>query len=127
MDRSSCLQGGGYQSSLFHELSLPNNDIFISHLMYVDDVTFLGDWSEINFVNLNKLLCYFFVASGLKVNLHHSKVYGFGVDAEEVNRFAIILKCEHASFPFTYLGRLVGANMKFAKNWISVVDQDQKT
>ncbi|KAL7615337.1 hypothetical protein Lser_V15G05964 [Lactuca serriola] len=47
----------------------------ISHLMYVDDVTFIGGWSEINFVNLNRLPRYFFIASVLKVNLHKRKVY----------------------------------------------------
>ena len=56
------------------------------------------------------------------MNLHKSKVHGIGVDNLEVNRLSSILKCKPASFPFIYLGLLVGANMKLAKNWNPVVE-----
>lgn len=68
--------------------------------MYTDDVTFSGKWSKINIIILNRLLCYFFIASWLKVNLHKSKVYRIGVNDLEVDRLASILKCESASFNF---------------------------
>nr|KAJ0223095.1 hypothetical protein LSAT_V11C200064170 [Lactuca sativa] len=85
----------------------------ISHLMYVDDVTFIGGWSEINFVNLNRLPRYFFIASVLKVNLHKRKVYGIGVDNLEVNRLP-------AS------SNMMGMNMKLAKNWNLVMEKFKK-
>ncbi|KAL7615338.1 hypothetical protein Lser_V15G05965 [Lactuca serriola] len=101
----------------FHCLLIGNSGPSISHLMYVDDMTFIGGWSEINFVNLNRLPRYFFSASVLKVNLHKSKVYGIGVDNLEVNRLSSIFKCESISFLFIYLGFPLGMNMKLAKNW----------
>lgn len=58
----------------FRGLTFDSNDVPISHLMYDNNVVFVGEWSEINFVNLNRLLRCFFLASGLKVNLNKSKV-----------------------------------------------------
>lgn len=91
---------------------------FLSHLMYVDDVTFICEWSKFNIINLHRLLCCFHLALGLKVNLHKSKVYGVGVDILEVERLASILKCEPSSFLFIYFGLPVGANMRLAKNFL---------
>lgn len=86
--------------------------------MYADDVIFIGEWSDVNFVNLNRLLCCFFIASGLKVNLHKSQVFGVGIIDLDVHRLASILKCEPTTFPFMYLGLSVGANMRLAKNGV---------
>lgn len=77
----------------FKSVSLPNSSISHSHLMYVDDVTFIGEWLEINFINLNSLLRCVFLASGLKVKLHRSKVYAIGGNNHEVEGLASILKC----------------------------------
>lgn len=107
----------------FRGVSFPLHDTSLSHLMYADDVTFIGEWSEINFINLNRLLRCFFLASGLSVNLVKSKVYGIGVDNMEVIRLASILNCEPASIPFTYLGLPVGANMRLSKHWSPVIDK----
>lgn len=107
----------------FRGVSIPSHGISLSHLMYADDVTFIGEWSEMNFINLNRLLRCFFLASGLCVNLCKSKVYGIGVENLEVIRLASILKCEPASLPFSYLGLPVGANMRLEKNWISIIEK----
>lgn len=79
-------------------------------------MTFFGDWSEIKFVYLNRILHWLFIASGVKRNLHECKVYGVGFDDEEVNIFTNILICKCDSFPFKYLGLPVGSNMKLSKN-----------
>lgn len=110
----------------FRGISFSKENVSLSHLMYADDVTFVGEWSEMNIVNLNRILRCFFLASGLKVNLHKSKVFGVGVTDLEISRLAGILKCESASFPFIYLGLPVGANMKLSKNWSSVIDKFEK-
>ncbi|KAL7588571.1 hypothetical protein Lser_V15G38261 [Lactuca serriola] len=75
------------------------------------------------FVNPNRLLRCFYTASGLKVNLNKSKVFGIGVQEIEVSRLANILCCEPGKFPFTYLGLPIGANMKLAKHWRPIVDK----
>lgn len=101
----------------FHGHSILHNNISLSNLIYVDDETLIREWSEINFVNLNRLLRCFYLVSGLNVNLYKIKVFGVGVDSTDVDGLASNLNCEPASFPFTYLGLLVGANMRRAKKW----------
>nr|KAJ0212898.1 hypothetical protein LSAT_V11C400187120 [Lactuca sativa] len=75
----------------FRGVSLPNSDITISHLMYAYDVTFIDERLEINFSMF--LPCF-----GVK------EFFGVDVNNLEIDRMASILKCEPASFPFTYLG-----------------------
>ncbi|GKD44546.1 hypothetical protein Tco_1269191, partial [Tanacetum coccineum] len=43
-------------------------------------------------------------ASSLRVNLAKSKLYGIGVNSEEVNRADVILNSGFDSLPFIYLG-----------------------
>nr|KAJ0197861.1 hypothetical protein LSAT_V11C700354220 [Lactuca sativa] len=93
----------------FHGLSLYKNGPFISHFMYLDDV-------KIKFLNLNILLHFFFISLGLNVNLPKGKVFRICVDNLEVDKLASIIKYKPNNFPFTYLGLLVGVNMKLAKN-----------
>lgn len=108
---------------LYYGISLPNNGPYLSHLMYADDVTFVGEWSETNLINLNRILRCFFIASGLKVNLNKSKVFGVGVDNVDLNRLASILSCEPASLPCTYLGLPPGANMRISRFWKPIIDK----
>lgn len=110
---------------IFNGISLSEEGPGISHLMYADDVTFVGEWSESNFLNLNRILRCFFIASGLKVNLSKSKVFGVGVEHEELSRLAGILNCEPAAFPSTFLGLPIGANMSLCRNWKTVIDKFQ--
>lgn len=109
--------------NLFDGVSLPNNGPTISHLMYADDVSFVGEWSESNLINLNRILRCFYIALGLKVNLHKSKVFGVGVDDIELNRFASILSCKPATLLCTYLGLPIGCNMKRVVAWNPVVEK----
>ena len=45
---------------LFQGIPLPNSDTSLSHLIYVDDVTFIGEWPKMNLINLNGILRCFF-------------------------------------------------------------------
>ncbi|KAL4585017.1 hypothetical protein LXL04_009630 [Taraxacum kok-saghyz] len=71
----------------------------------------------------NPSFCYFFIASGLKVNLNKSKVFGVGVEDADILNLANILGCEPGKFPFTYLGVPLGANMRLSKHWSTIVDK----
>lgn len=103
--RSAC------QHSFFHGVKLPNGEPMISHFFYADDALFVGEWSSLNPCNIGRIIRCFYVTLGLKVNFHKSKVFGIGVNEDEVSTCTRILGCEAASFPFIYLGVLVGANM----------------
>ncbi|GJT68519.1 putative RNA-directed DNA polymerase [Tanacetum coccineum] len=62
-------------------------------------------------------------ASGLRVNLAKSKLYGIGVNSEEVNRAAVILNCGYDALPFIYLGLPVGMKMNRVESWSEVIDR----
>ncbi|GKC82655.1 RNA-directed DNA polymerase, eukaryota [Tanacetum coccineum] len=95
----------------------------ISHLFYADDAVFLGEWSEKNLVNLVRILDCFYLASGLKINLHKSKILGVGVPKEIVDQGASLIGCEVLSTPFTYLGVTVGDKMTRRSAWLNTVQK----
>lgn len=109
------------EQHIFQGVSLPNREPMVSHLFYSDDMAFTGDWSESNFINLNRILRCFYIAFSLDVFIRimwlssvigrsqtllifiKSKVFGVGVEYPELSRLANILCCEPNIFPFTYL------------------------
>jgi mannosylglycoprotein endo-beta-mannosidase len=55
----------------------------ISHIQYADDIVLMVDGSEQSIVNLKLVLYYFEWLSGLKINIHKSEVFVFGVSQGE--------------------------------------------
>ncbi|GKB71672.1 putative RNA-directed DNA polymerase, eukaryota, reverse transcriptase zinc-binding domain protein [Tanacetum coccineum] len=88
---------------LFKGASFGRDNVIVSHLMYADDVIFLGEWSDTNAQNLICTLRCFYLISGLKINVHKSKVLGVGVSDIEVSNMAKIIGCGVANFPLKYL------------------------
>ncbi|MFS7926579.1 putative RNA-directed DNA polymerase [Helianthus anomalus] len=107
---------------LFEGINIPYDGPAISHLIYADDVMFLGGWNQSNINNLRRLLRCFYLASGLKVNIRKCSIYGIGVSDQEVQNMANFLSCKQGSFPFKHLVLMVGANMNLVRNWKSVVE-----
>ncbi|KAM0043628.1 putative RNA-directed DNA polymerase [Helianthus debilis subsp. tardiflorus] len=58
--------------NIFRGIATPGSGPTVSHLLYADDVLFVGEWSEENFHNLARLLRCFHLSSGLKVNFSKS-------------------------------------------------------
>ncbi|XP_021980589.1 uncharacterized protein LOC110876737 [Helianthus annuus] len=108
---------------IFKGCKMPNSGPTISHLLYVDDVLFIGEWTDSNFRNLSRLLRCFNLSSGLKVNFDKSNLFGVGVPTESISEKASILRCKTGVFPFTYLGLPLGANMGLVKNWKPIIDR----
>ncbi|KAJ0527046.1 putative RNA-directed DNA polymerase [Helianthus annuus] len=108
---------------VFKGVVLPNGGPTLSHLFYADDVIFIGEWSEENIKNLNRILRCFNLCSGLKVNLNKSCVYGVGVEEEENQNMANLIHCKAGMFPCTFLGLPIGANMKRVKYWKPIIDK----
>ncbi|GJZ59966.1 RNA-directed DNA polymerase, eukaryota [Tanacetum coccineum] len=61
-----------------------DNSLTLSHLFYADDAVFIGKWDKSNLITLVNMLKCFFLASGLKINIHKSKLMGIGVSQEEL-------------------------------------------
>ncbi|KAJ0941986.1 putative RNA-directed DNA polymerase [Helianthus annuus] len=109
-------------SGFLHGIQCTPQGPILSHFLYADDAIFLGEWSETNVRNISRIMRCFYLASGLKVNLSKSSLFGVGIDTEEVMLMANILRCRTGSFPFKYLGLQVGANMNLVRNWRPVID-----
>ncbi|KAF5785622.1 putative RNA-directed DNA polymerase [Helianthus annuus] len=108
---------------IFKGCKTPNNGPTISHLLYADDVLFVGEWSDSNLHNLSRLLRCFNLSSGLKVNFNKSQLFGVGVPLSMVEQKASILHCKTGVFPFFYLGLPIGSNMGLVKNWKPIIDK----
>ncbi|GKB22302.1 RNA-directed DNA polymerase, eukaryota [Tanacetum coccineum] len=89
----------------------------ISHLFYVDDAVFIGEWSDNNLTRIMQILHCLSLSSGLKINISKSHLLGVGVPRESVNTAARRLGCSVMSAPFKYLGVMVGVEMKFSLDW----------
>ncbi|XP_042757528.1 uncharacterized protein LOC122197460 [Lactuca sativa] len=110
---------------LFHGINIPKSNTSLSHIFYVDDVIFVGEWPRGNLKNLAIIIRCFHASSHLKVNFSKSKVFGIGVSDRELASSASILGCDIGAFPFTYLEVPVGANMNLIKNWNPIIDHIQ--
>ena len=70
-----------------------SNEIPISHLQYADDTLIFGEWKVSNARNLMRIMECIKQASGLKINTNKTKVYGIGVQMEEVDQLASRMGC----------------------------------
>ncbi|GJT93612.1 putative RNA-directed DNA polymerase, eukaryota, reverse transcriptase zinc-binding domain protein [Tanacetum coccineum] len=110
----------------FRGIEVGKDKIHVSHLQFADDAIILGEWSATNVKNLSRILTCFHLASGLKVNFNKSKIFGIGVNVNELNSLAYSIGCQPSQFPCTYLGLPIGANMGRSVNWLPLVDRFQK-
>ncbi|GJT66564.1 putative reverse transcriptase domain-containing protein, partial [Tanacetum coccineum] len=88
----------------------------------VHRIVFVGKWDISNIkVIVNVLKC-FFMASGLKINLHKSKLMGIGVSKEDIDSAAKMVECSTFPPPFHYLGVKVGASMSRLNSWKEIIE-----
>ncbi|GJV89970.1 RNA-directed DNA polymerase, eukaryota, reverse transcriptase zinc-binding domain protein [Tanacetum coccineum] len=64
----------------------------------------------------------FYLASGLKINIQKSNVYGIGVSDVNVSSMASNSGCASGSFHFTYLRLPIGSNMSLTSSWRVLLD-----
>ncbi|GJU85983.1 RNA-directed DNA polymerase, eukaryota, reverse transcriptase zinc-binding domain protein [Tanacetum coccineum] len=115
-----------FQSGLIRGIKLGSFDITLSHLFYADDVVITIDWNSHDIDNIIRVLHVFYLASGLRINIHKSNLYGIGVSNDEISPLASRTGCAASSFPYTYLGLPIGANMNLTSSWSVLIDRFQK-
>nr|GFB22004.1 RNA-directed DNA polymerase, eukaryota, reverse transcriptase zinc-binding domain protein [Tanacetum cinerariifolium] len=76
----------------------------LSHMFYVADAIFMGQWSESNIDTIVKVLDYFNRASGLRINMTKSKLLGISVEEDNAKQAAAKIGCNTLKTPFSYLG-----------------------
>nr|GEV75135.1 RNA-directed DNA polymerase, eukaryota, reverse transcriptase zinc-binding domain protein [Tanacetum cinerariifolium] len=72
-----------FQKGMFEGVSI-GSSLQLSHLFYADDVVFIGQWSDSNINTIVQVLECLFRASGLRINMHKSKLMGIAVDDDKV-------------------------------------------
>ncbi|GJW65188.1 hypothetical protein Tco_0117072 [Tanacetum coccineum] len=83
----------------------------------------LGQWSNVNLSTIIHVLECFFRASGLRINLHKSKLIGIAVDSSVVHEAANKIGCMATKLPFPYLGINIGDRMSRIKAWDNVIEK----
>ncbi|GJX36859.1 putative RNA-directed DNA polymerase, eukaryota, reverse transcriptase zinc-binding domain protein [Tanacetum coccineum] len=78
--------------------------ISISHLFYADDAMFIEEWSDANLKGIINILQCFFLASGLRINIHKSQVLGVCISRSIVMQAASSIGCGVMHKQFRYLG-----------------------
>ena len=111
------------ENGVYSGVQLPRCGPSISHLQYADDVIFLGSWSLENTKNMIRILRCYELASGLKVNMSKSKIYGLGVQSCELELVVRSFNCSIGSFPITYLGLPVGVSMVRETHWKPIIEK----
>nr|GEV39090.1 putative RNA-directed DNA polymerase, eukaryota, reverse transcriptase zinc-binding domain protein [Tanacetum cinerariifolium] len=110
-------------TGLIRGIKFGSLDVNLSHLLSADDVIIMSDWSSHDVENIIRIFKVFFLASGLKINIHKSSIYGAGVPPEEIHHMASNTGCSAGLFPITYLGLPIGSNMSLTANWKLLVDK----
>ncbi|GKA06263.1 hypothetical protein Tco_0685487 [Tanacetum coccineum] len=110
-------------SGLIRGIKCGSSDIILTHLFYVDDFVITAEWSSHNVDNIIRVLLIFYLAAGLKINIHKCNVYGIEVSAEEGSSMANNTGCPSGTFPFVYLGLPIGSNMNLTSNWKVLVNR----
>nr|GEX99235.1 putative reverse transcriptase domain-containing protein [Tanacetum cinerariifolium] len=110
----------------FNGVKIGSSAIPVSHLQYADDTLIFGEWKESNARNLMRIMECVKQASGLKINLNKTKIYGIGVQNGEIEDFANRMGISPGKMPFTYLGIPIGVNMKRVDSWKIIVEKFKK-
>ncbi|GJW91592.1 RNA-directed DNA polymerase, eukaryota, reverse transcriptase zinc-binding domain protein [Tanacetum coccineum] len=108
-------------AGLFKGIKL-GSSLQMSHLFYADDAIFMGQWNQSNIDTITRVLDVFYRASGLRINMHKSKLMGISVDADLVKQAASKIGCMVLKTPFQYLGSRVGDLRSRIQSWIEIIE-----
>ncbi|GJX72943.1 RNA-directed DNA polymerase, eukaryota, reverse transcriptase zinc-binding domain protein [Tanacetum coccineum] len=113
----------GLSTNMIRGVNVGSPSIHLSHLFYADDVIIFSDWNQQDMDNIIRILNIFYLASGLRININKSNLYGVGVFHSEVDNMAAGTGCSPSYLPFSYLGLPIGSNMSHISNWKVLIDR----
>ncbi|GJS05184.1 hypothetical protein Tco_0321692 [Tanacetum coccineum] len=108
-----------------------DDSLSLSHLFYADDVIFVGKWNLLNLSTIVNVLKWFYLDSGLKINLYKSKLMGIGIPHDVVASAARSIGCSTLHLPFKYLRvkvpkRVLSKMESIRRNFFNGVKNAQK-
>ncbi|GMI92896.1 hypothetical protein HRI_002958900 [Hibiscus trionum] len=92
-------------------------DSRFSHIQFADDLIVFLEAKTEYIHNTKRILRIFELASGLKLNMKKSKLYGVNIREETVSDWAMAIRCGCDKFPTTYLGLPLGYPRNMAEIW----------
>ncbi|KAJ9564544.1 hypothetical protein OSB04_000510 [Centaurea solstitialis] len=96
------------RNNLFKGIRFENSEEEVALLQFADDAIIMEEWNPGNAKNLLRVLKCF---------------EGVSVMKDEVRHLAQWLGCKEQSFPFMYLGFLVGGNMSKISSWQPLIEK----
>ncbi|GJR23342.1 RNA-directed DNA polymerase, eukaryota, reverse transcriptase zinc-binding domain protein [Tanacetum coccineum] len=75
-------------SGLIRGVKFGSPEVTIAHLFYADDVIIITKWNANDLDTIIRVLQVFYLASGLKINIQKSNIYGIGVSDVDVSSMA---------------------------------------
>lgn len=102
------------------------NGVVVSHLQFADDTILFCNSDRVELENTKRILRYFQLLSGLKINFGKSSLCGIKVPTAIVRNLAQILGCKVEALPVKYLGLPLGANPSRISTWNPVIDKLKK-
>ncbi|GJZ07388.1 RNA-directed DNA polymerase, eukaryota [Tanacetum coccineum] len=109
-------------AGMFKGVSI-GSTLHLSHLFYADDVVFIRQWSDSNISTIINVLKCFYYASGLRINMHKSKLMGIAVDDDIMNQVAHSIGCLQLKHPFSCRGTKIGGLMSRINSWDAIVNK----
>jgi hypothetical protein len=104
---------------------LGGSEVRISHLLFADDSVVFCDAVPEQVMHIRKVLSYFEVVTGLRVNLSKSEMVPVGTVAG-MQSLADILCCRIGGLPMTYLGMPLGAPYKSLSVWNTILEKIER-
>ena len=83
----------------------------------------MRQWSDLHILTIVNVLKCFFCASGLRINMHKSKLMVIAVDDDKVNQVARSIGCLQLKPPFSYLGSKIGGLISRINSWDEMVNK----
>nr|KAJ0225146.1 hypothetical protein LSAT_V11C100044590 [Lactuca sativa] len=88
------------EKGIFKGIKFPQFNLCLSHLFYIDDASFIGEWSMRNISNLDRVLRCFHISSGLKVSFRKLKSNPCKLGCKRAEPSPSLTKLELDSFNF---------------------------
>jgi len=94
---------------------------YITHLQYADDSLIFLPNDFPSLLHAKRILCWFEIISGLKVNFYKSSLIGINLDNDYTSSLANSVFCRSDTFPVRYRGLPLGANPNRLSTWKPVL------